>query len=182
MARPRSFTRGNALIEFTLVGIPLIFVMISVFELSRGMWMYHTLSTAVREGTRFAAVRANNCNVPPSNCAVTIRAIAQRINDYAVGMPATELRNVRFSSRTRTVQCSTLAACLGSGGAGSTYWPAAAPGATIDLGGESMAGYVEIRAEYEFRSAIAMFWPGAGPGQVFGAFLFPASSRENIQF
>lgn len=182
MHLPRSRTRGNAILEFTLVGIPFLFLIISVFELSRGMWMYHTLATAVREGTRFAAVRANNCNVPPSNCAVTIREVARRISEYAVGMPAAELRNVRFASQTRTVTCPTLAACLEGGGAGSTYWPAAAPGAAIDSGGESMAGFVEITAEYPFQSAISMFWPGAGRGQVFGAFVFPASSRETIQY
>ena len=39
----RSRCGGQSLVEFTLVGIPLIFVLISVFEISRGMWMYHTL-------------------------------------------------------------------------------------------------------------------------------------------
>jgi hypothetical protein len=80
------------------------------------------------------------------------------------------------------VTCSTLAACLGAGGVGNTYWPAAPPGATADSGGASMMGFVEIRAQYPFRSAISMFWPGAGRGQQFGTFLLPASSRETIQY
>src|SRR5215471_18790761 len=51
---------GSSLIEFTLVGIPIIFVLISTFEMSRGMWLYHTLAYAAREGTRYAIVHGVN--------------------------------------------------------------------------------------------------------------------------
>lgn len=171
----RSSNRGNTLVEFTLVGIPVIFLMISVFEMSRGMWMYHTLANALKEGTRFAAVRGNDCNLAPSNCAATIGAIAARIRANAVGMPPTDMINVTFRSSTRTITCATLASCLGNG----TYWPAAAPGATPDPGGASVTGWVEISAQYRFRSAIAMFWPGARAVR-FGAVTLPASSRHTI--
>jgi hypothetical protein len=30
---------GNALIEFTLVGIPMMFVVISIFQVALGMWL-----------------------------------------------------------------------------------------------------------------------------------------------
>ena len=33
----------------TLVGIPIIFTLICVFEISRGMWIYHTLAYAVND-------------------------------------------------------------------------------------------------------------------------------------
>ena len=178
----RSKAKGNTVIEFTLVGIPVIFALISIFEMSRGMWMYHTLASAVKDGARFAIVHGNDCNLPPSNCAVRIRDISQRIRDYAVGIPPEEIQNVTFTSSTRTVTCATLAACLATGGEGNTYWPAAAPGATADDGGEAIMGYVQITAQYPFRSALAMFWPGAGRGQNFGTFVFPASSREMIQY
>jgi Flp pilus assembly protein TadG len=178
----RLLSRGNSVIEFTLVGIPLLFLLISVFEMSRGMWMYHTLSTAVREGARFAAVRGNNCNMTPNNCAVTVRAISNRIASYAVGMVPTEMQNVRFVSQTRTITCPTLAACQAAGSLGNNYWPAAPPGATPDLGGESNMGWVEVTAQYRFASAIAMFWPGAGSGIGFRPVVFPASSREMIQY
>ena len=51
---------GNATIEFTLVEIPLLCVLISTFEMARGMWLYHTLAYAVKEGARYAAVRGQN--------------------------------------------------------------------------------------------------------------------------
>ena len=40
----RNRERGTTLLEFTLVGIPLIFLLISTVEISRGMWQYHTLA------------------------------------------------------------------------------------------------------------------------------------------
>ena len=46
----RRAQRGATTIEMTLVGIPIIFLLISTFEISRGMWMYNTAATAVREG------------------------------------------------------------------------------------------------------------------------------------
>ena len=60
MQQHESKRRGNSMIEFTLVGIPLMFVLISIVELSRGMWIYHTLAHAVKEGTRYTAVRGQN--------------------------------------------------------------------------------------------------------------------------
>ncbi len=174
--------KGSSMLEFTLVGIPVIFLLISIFEISRGMWIYHTLATAVRDGTRFTVVHANDCNLTPSNCAVTVRSIAQRIQQFAVGLPADRLIHVRFTSQTRTISCPTLSDCLKPGAPGDNYWPAAPPGATLDDGGEALMGWVEISAQYSFRSAIAMFWPGAGRGMGFGTFVFPASSREMIEY
>ncbi len=175
-----SSKRGNTVLEFTLVGIPVIFLLISIFEISRGMWTYHTLAAAVRDGVRFAAVHGNNCTLTPSNCAVRISDVAARIRDHAVGIPPAEIENVSFISSSRTLSCSTLAECLSATGTGAAYWPSAGPGASLDPGGNSMMGWVEIRASYNFRSAIAMLWPGAGAAS-FGAFRLPASSRETIQ-
>src|SRR5580692_423319 len=68
--------RGNATIEFTLVGIPLVFVLISTIEMARGMWIYHTLAYAVKEGTRYAVARGQN-NPIPTTYQNVCNAIAQ---------------------------------------------------------------------------------------------------------
>ena len=80
--------RGNTIVEFTLVGIPLIFVLISIAEISRAMWAYTTVAHAVREGTRFAIVHGHNCEVAPNTCAgyATIGWIARRIRQGGVGL------------------------------------------------------------------------------------------------
>ena len=173
--------RGNTLIEFTLVGIPVIFLLISIFEMSRGMWLYHTLASTIREGTRLAVVHGNSCNLYPNSCAMRIRDYAGRIRNWGIGFTTADIRDLTFVSATRTITCPTLADCVGDAAAGSAYWPAGAPGAAEDAGGKRRTA-IEIRATYQFRSAISMFWPGAGSGQTFGTVMLPASSRELIQY
>jgi TadE-like protein len=170
--------RGSTLIEFTLVGIPVIFILISIFEISRGMWLYHTLAYSIKEGVRFAIVRGHDCVIPPNNCAATVGDIADRIRMQSIGFVPSEIRNLTFRSPTRTITCATLEDCL----ANTTYFPSGGPGQPKDTGGQRLGSFVEISAVYPFRSAIAMFWPGAGRGMNFGEFMLPASSKEMIQY
>ena len=176
MSARRKNSQGSSLIEFTLVGIPLIFILISTFEMGRGMWAYGTLAAAVREGTRFAVVHGQDCATAPNNCQVTVAQIAQRIQNMGVGLLPDQL-NFTLSSATRTVACNPLQSCL----ANTTCFPTAADcSGTVDF--SATPGMpVTIDATYPFQSAIAMFWPGNAP-IVFGVHTFRASSRETIQF
>ena len=175
---------GSAILEFTLVGIPMIFVLISVFEVARGMWVYHTLAHAVKEGTRFAIVNGKNCAAIPG-CTVTIADIADRIRLAGVGLAPNELE-VRLTSMRQSsgggvvvngtpVNCTPLSSCLSRSSQPGDVWP---PGP----GNRPKMDSVLIEGTYPFRSAIAMFWPGAGRGMKFAAFWLPASSMEVIQF
>lgn len=169
MERRRHSRRGNALIEFTLVGIPLIFTLISIFEIARGMWIYHTLAYAVSEGTRFAIVRGENCAVLPNHCSTTVGGLSAVIQYAGVGLLPDQL-SLTFTSRAGTIGPCLLQNCLTN----ATTWPPAnanQPGMDVT-----------ISASYPFSSAIAMFWPGAGPGTVFPTFNLPATATERIQF
>jgi Flp pilus assembly protein TadG len=176
----RHAQRGSAMIEFVLVGIPLIFVMISIFEISRAMWMYVTVAHAVKEGVRFAVVHGNNCTIAPNSCRVQVRDIATRIANNGVGLLPDQFLNVQFISSTRTVTCPTLNDCL-TGAAGNTYWPTSAPGAAADVG-SSRGADLEITGRYQFTSLILMFWPGAAPVGTFGAMSLGASAKESVQY
>ena len=95
---------GQALVEFTLVGIPIIFVLISIFEVSRGMWLYHTLAYSAKVGVRYASVHGINCIGSavnpklqnPNDCAVkmgpadTQGTVAYVIRQAAVGLDPTK--------------------------------------------------------------------------------------------
>ncbi len=168
--------RGNTLLEFTLVGIPMIFVLISVFEISRGMWIYHTLAHTVKEGARFTIVHGRDCELAPNSCVITVGDIAQRIRRDGVGLLPGEL-NVTLTSQSNSplpvVTCHPLTNCL-SGSTAAQQWPqypSNQPGMDITITGT-----------YPFRSAISMFWPGAGRGMNFGVFTFPAQSTQTMQF
>lgn len=161
--------RGSAMIEFTLVGIPMIFVLISTFEISRAMWNYHTLAYAIREGTRYAVVHGSGCSSDPLNtCQVTVGQVAQRIQNAGIGLDASQL-NLTFTSSSDSITC-TLTACLTN----ATVWPEAplnTPGSTLTINGK-----------LPFQSALALFWPGAKDGMNFPTVYLTAGSSDIIQF
>ena len=147
------------MIEFTLVGIPMIFLLISIFEMSR----------AIREGTRYAVVHGSGYSTDPRNsCQATVAQVAQRIQDAGIGLDASEL-TLTFTSSGNSLKC-TLNACLGT----ATNWPEApknTPGNAIAISGS-----------LPFQSAMAMFWPGAGKGITLPTAYLTAGSADIIQF
>lgn len=166
--------RGNAVIEFTLVGIPIIFVLISIVEVARGMWIYSTLAHAVREGTRYAIVHGQNCATAPNQCQATVAMIAARIRDGGAGLIPADLTVTLENASGGVVMSSVGPTTLANLLTNNTVFPAGA--------GAAPGNDVVIRASYPFSSAIALFWPGAGPGMVFPTFNLPAISRDKIQF
>jgi Flp pilus assembly protein TadG len=181
---------GAAVIEMTFVGIPLIFVLISIFEMSRGMWVYHTLTYAVKEGTRFAIVHGENCVPNPptvlNNCATTIAKLAVIVQNAGVGLdlgtgtngtsltfyaPANIAGSINntggtlcYLSSAGTPPCSSL----------TTTWPPA------NLN-QARVSTIEIDINVPFNSALAMFWPGWKP-MSFAQVNLGASSSDRIQF
>ncbi|HUE00892.1 MAG TPA: TadE/TadG family type IV pilus assembly protein [Bryobacteraceae bacterium] len=158
--------RGNALIEFTLVAIPLIFVQVSIVEICRGMWDYHSLAQAVKVACRSAATRGAGC--ASGGCAITVSQVATTISAYAVGMPASSL-NVTFTSNAGTVTCNPLSSCSGN----NSVWPPS--------GGNTAGSDIIISASYSFSSALSMFVPGSG-GMQFSAVTLNAKSRQMLLF
>ena len=53
----RHAQRGSAIAEMAIIFIPLVFLLLSTFELGRAMWVYHSLTSSLKSGARFAVVR-----------------------------------------------------------------------------------------------------------------------------
>jgi len=198
MTRQRQ--RGATTIEMTMAGIPLIFILISIFEISRGMWMYNTASTAVREGLRFASVHGFNCvhNAPsvPNSCDVKANDIVAVIrmgvgngildsqgNSRNYGPTGAggaglvkEITIVTFTSKTVTFNCS-LDPTIVLDARCSQTWPPSVP-----TGENDVKNTIGISIKTPFRSALAMFWPGAGRGIQFAVVNLWASSSDTVQF
>jgi len=200
---------GNATIEFTLVGIPLLCVLISTFEMARGMWLYHTLAYAVKEGVRYTVVRGQNSpNQVPlvGTAALPQMPICEYIIQQGPGLIPNQV-TLTFHSATQPDITVNAGACIGngsgnsgatggngtcpsvSGSAGSGNWP---PGGTfsapqVDSSGntivDNQAGQpISINACFVFQSSILMFWPGTQGGMQFPSFTFPAKASEVMQF
>ncbi len=163
--RRRNSRNGNAIVEFTLVAIPMIFAIISIVEISRAMWDYHSLAQAVKGASRMAATRGAGC---AGGCSITVGQIATTIAAYAVGMPASSL-NVTLTSSAGSVNCNPLSSCTSS----STVWPPA--------GGNSAGSDIVISGSYNFTSALGMFVPGKG-GLQFQGVTLTAKSRQVLLF
>jgi len=168
MPMPKRRSKGSSLIEFTLVGIPLIFTIISIVEISRGMWAYHSLCYAVNEGTRFASTKGKGCSQGANTCGVTVGGMANQIANTA-GLDPADI-NVTFYSNSGNVPCNPVSACFSN----ATAWP---PAGDNDPGMD-----IKIAGTYTFASALSMFWPGNGNAVSFGTFYFQAYSRQQIQF
>jgi hypothetical protein len=171
--------RGNATIEFTLVGIPLVFVLISTIEMARGMWIYHTLAYAVKEGTRYAVTRGQDNTVLNH---ARYHDVCKAIIDAGTGLIKDDL-SLTFQSATLIKSFSNGNDCL----ADTDPWP---PGTTLSKIDDQAGQTISITAYYPFVSTISMFWPGAGPGVTFQnltcngplALCLPASSQDVMQF
>src|SRR5438046_1750407 len=131
----RNQTAGNSLLEFTLVGIPLIFVLISTFEMSRGMWNYQSLAYGVKSGVRYAVVHGQTCGTTGNNCMVTIGQIASVIQATGVGLPG-DLVTLTFTTASGVATTCVLNDCIAS--YNSAPWPPStdnAPGQDLRISG-----------------------------------------------
>jgi Flp pilus assembly protein TadG len=167
MKTSRRKQRGNALLEFTFVAIPLIFALISIVELARGMWVYATLAHAVKEGTRYAIVHGEGCAQASPNCPVTVAAVAQVVQGSAVGLDPSQLSAVLTAGGATT--CAPISSCASQ----TSTWPPQ-PNNNIGLP-------VTISVSYPFRTAMSMFWPGSSPVR-FAPITLGATSEEDIIF
>jgi Flp pilus assembly protein TadG len=182
----RKRSGGAAIIEMTFVGIPLMFVLISIFEMSRGMWVYHTLSYAVKEGTRFAIVHGQNCVYnPPSvlnNCAASISQIAGVIQSAGVGLDTSSTG----TSLTFYAPAKAAGSINNTGGTTCYFTGASACSSQIANwppfpSNQAQSGTIQIDINVPFHSALAMFWPGWKP-MSFAQINLGASSSDRMQF
>ena len=167
---------GNSLIEFTLVGIPIIFVLISIFQMSCGMWLYQTLAFAVREGTRYAIVHGASCSRNGNTYCVTVSGVAAVINNAARGLNPSQM-TVTLTPSQGSAITDTLDNLMNTSTYSTTTWPPSSP-----TGANAVGQPITISVLYPFNSGISMFWPGVKPVQPHGRFYMPASSTDLIQF
>ncbi len=166
------------MIEFTLVALPLMFVLTGFFTLGIGMWNYHTVSNAAREGARFAARHANECTQHGNNCAATQAAIARVIRSWSTGLAP--YRNVQVTLRgmgsVPTVGPTSLTTMMGNT---SSYWPTRSATAGTVPGGK-IGDELQVEIAYPFGLSIVYLPVGDQP--VFPPLTFRATSREMIQY
>jgi Flp pilus assembly protein TadG len=167
----RRSERGVAIVEFSLAGIGMIFLLICTFHLSMGMWNYHVLANAVHDATRYISVKGVNCTKPGNSCSVTVGTITAKFEDLAIGVPRSSLYLTLTTDSGAATTCSPITTCETN----STIWP---PHTNND---NAVGKKITVSAVYRFQSPLLFFWPGKG-AQQFGTVWFPAASTQTVLF
>ena len=166
MTSRRRSGNGNAILEFTLTSIPLMFLLISLVQMCLGMWNYHTLAETIKLACRTAAVRGTDC--AGLGCAMTVGDIAKLIVAKGTGLMPGSL-NVTLTSASGNINCDPITSCYTS----ATTWPPS--------GGNTVTSVISITGSYTFNSALSMVAPGGGTVP-FRPVTFYAVSQQPITF
>ena len=72
--------RGSAMVEFAVSATTLLSLMFGIIAICTGLYSYHFISDAAREGTRYAMVRGSGCSSYgklTTNCPIATSAAVQ---------------------------------------------------------------------------------------------------------
>ena len=168
MARAQRTRRGSALLEFTLVGIPMLFISMSVMSASLDMWQFHNLAYGTQMTARYIAMHGRSCTQNGNSCTVTVGNIASYFQGQALALDASKVE-VKLQSLGETIDCNPLNTCSSN----TAMFPNSADnGVKFDI---------IVTAVYPVTNPIALFWPGAGSVNPATFNLF-ATSRQMIVF
>ena len=159
--------RGNALIEFTLLGVPLLFITISIVAVSIDMWEFHNLAYSVEQTARYVTVHGATCTQNTNSCTITVGNVATYFKTQALALDPTQVI-VKITDGSGTTTCNPVNSCTGS----ATQFPNPA--------NNSVGSDVTIKATYILKNPVVLFWPPDidAPAD----FTVGATSRQRIIF
>jgi len=169
-------TRGSAMLEFTLMGVPMIFIWISIVQMSVGMWNYDVLQNAVKATGNYISVHGADCSTNGNSCTINVGNVISTFKTYAIGLQTSSVNMTLTSASGTTVTCNPITSCNSS----STTWPPTADAAA----GKDF----EIRADYTWRTGLSMVAPGGigivkfGTSAGYGVFDLPGYTHQRILF
>jgi Flp pilus assembly protein TadG len=156
------------MVEFVLLALPIIFLTISILEVSLLGWKYHSMAYAIELAGRYACTHGRTCTKNGNACTITVANVANLIAKQAPALDSSQL-NVTLTTHASSVTCNPLNSCFSN----SSQFPNSTDnGVGLD---------VTITATYLMSNPLPMFWPGA-VGTSGRAFTLGATSRQNIVF
>jgi len=164
----RRRSSGSTVLEFALVGIPMVLAFISVVEIGLAMWTYQTLAYAAKEVNRYVAVHGTHCSSGANNCTLTVGSVAAVASTYALGLSSGAL-NMTLTSPSTRYTCNPVSSCTSN----SNPWP---PPADATVG-----TIIKVRMLYQVNPVLTMMWPGAMPA-TYGSYNLWAFSEQRVLF
>ncbi len=141
----RNRRRGSTLLEFTLTGIPLMFLSLSVVECSLAMLEYDSMANAATVAARYAASHGATCSLGGNACTVRIEDVANLIANNA-WIINTGNMTVTFTDNSGSTSC-TLSTCQSNA--------AQFPASTANAVGNP----ITINLVHKITNPLPMFWP-----------------------
>jgi Flp pilus assembly protein TadG len=170
---------GSAIVEFTLTGIPLLFIWLSTVEMARGMWNYATLQYATKATLAYASMHGATC-ASPNSCSAKLSDVVTVFENAAVGIPQGDLSLTLTTASGATQTCNPVSTCSTTNASWGSTWPPSASG------DNAVGKDIYLRADQTFKSALILFIPGTGTttfnGVAAGSFDFPGYSHQTILF
>ena len=165
-----AWRRGASLIEFTLVGIPAILICTSVMTCAIDMWQLYTLSYAVDQTARYAALHGDTCSAGSNACTITRADVATYFQNQAIALAASSTTMI-LNDGSGAVTCNPINSCPSS----TSRFPA------VGYNLPTTPNTVTIQATYRLINPIFMFWPGVR-SVTATRFTVGASSRQQVLF
>lgn len=164
----RKCRRGTTLLEFTLTGIPVVLLSISIVECSLAMYEYESMANTVTIAARYAASHGASCSQNGNSCTITIANVANLIAGQAPILDATRV-NVTLTDNSGSTTC-----VLNSCETNSNQFPSSTSNAN------AVGNPVTINITYKIRNPMPMFWPPANSD--LSGYTVQANSIQVIQF
>lgn len=89
--RSRNGRRGSAIVEFSLAFIAFIMMLMGLMEFGRAVWTFSTLSHAVSQGARYAAVHGSGNPVLVNGNDNTAAAISDVVKTNSIGLNSSQV-------------------------------------------------------------------------------------------
>jgi len=168
-AATRPSRRGSSMLEFMLLGVPVIFMTLAAFDASLAMWRYHTMAEVVQVGARYISSHGLGCTQSGNSCTVTVGNIISVITQNGLGLDTGKL-NVTLISANANIPCNPVSSCTSN----TTVFP--------QTGDNSPGSDIQVSATYPIDNPIVMFWPGTTSMPTTGVLTLGATSTQRIVF
>ena len=165
----RNNRRGDTLIEFTLTGIPIIFLGISIVECSIAMCEYESMSNAVTIAARYAASHGATCSANGNSCTIEIKNVANLIAATAWIISSASM-TVTLTDNSGSTTC-TLSTCETN----TAQFPSSSGNAN------AVGNNITIKVTHKLTNPLPMYWPPHADSDDSG-YLLGATSYQAIQF
>jgi len=167
MRKVRGGCRGAVILEFALVGVPLILFATGVIVLGLDMWEYYTLAYGTQSTARYVAMHGRSCIQGDSSCLLSVGAVATFFSGRAMALDPTKTSLV-LTSATSTISCYPVTSCTSN----TTQFPSSTDnGVNFD---------VTVSAYYTMTNPVALIVPFAPFGPL--SFHVYATSRQRIVY